>query len=155
MMKLKKLGSIEWVDLHALTADDQFAGVQIGIKHVGRAKAREWALRLQGTRTREMKRIVEMRRGFTPEEMPELFEKDDRGDFRASTEEGNRESVASFMSIIRECIGGVRGIEGLDEETDEKKLGDMIDYLGVAEYLVGPAMEAQSLTAEQSFLSGS
>jgi hypothetical protein len=154
-MKLKKKGSVEYFDLAELTGKSAFDGVRVGIKYVGSAKAKSWGLQIQGVQQREMMRVIELRKGRSPNEAPELYAKDENGNSAFSTEDGLRESLELTLSVLTDCIACIEGVEGFEKEKDPAKLVELIDEIGVAALLFEPALKAQQLSQEQSFLSES
>lgn len=142
---------MEWFELKELTKDPALAELSVGLEHQGPGKARQWALKIQAMKMREHKRILELRKGFTAAEAPELFEKDDQGNFKIETAEGLADAGAMSAEILAECLAGIRGVDGYEQESDRARLLELVQYFGISELLIQPAIKAQSLKSAQIF----
>lgn len=146
MLSIPKKDSVEWIDLGPL--DPRFAGVEVGVRHVGPKQARAWGYQLLSDQLEEAKRLVKMREGFTAESLPQLFGE------QTMTMEGIKQSDETVGRILSESVAGLRSSNGTGtgvKDNDPEDALRALEYLSLADRLrlSQEIIARQNLTREQ------
>jgi hypothetical protein len=74
-LRFPAIGSVVRVPLFPnASANSPASGAWVDVRIVGGGAAKRWALKQQGIRQRDARRVAELRRGLTKDEAPELFQ---------------------------------------------------------------------------------
>lgn len=112
-MKVPKRGEVrDWVAVEGLlgegASEDEratWAGVEVGLVHVGPEQADVWGTAWFAVQIAEQKRLAQARRGFTADEVPALFSDG------YATPEAAKELAGLFADVFKEGCQ-LRGTEG-------------------------------------------
>ena len=88
------------------------------------------------------------RKQFSREDFPELYAQDEKGHAAYVTAEHNEAVEAHAMSMLAECATGVEVPPDLGLPSSPREL---VEYLGIAPYLLGEMLSGQRLEPEQVF----
>ena len=124
------------VEFHPLpNAPEGYEGVEIGIRYVGAHKAREWMIKMQRLTLEEKARKLKS-------EVP--------------SDEASLEYIEAIdglsTEVLAECVGGAKGVVGLDEKDAAGAL-ELLEFLGgeVEAAVFSLCQETQSLNLRQRF----
>lgn len=140
---MRSKGDIESFDLGELSGLDELRGVSVHIQHIGPGLHRQWALRGMRIQQDEMLRLVELRRGVSKEECPELWSED------FMTVEAAQAGLEESIRVVEECVSHVSGLGPLEGVKDPKIITEELTRLGVEELVMKKAMEVQALSPPQ------
>lgn len=156
----RKKGDVEWFPLDEVSKQEEMAGVEVGLKHIGPGVHRRWLTKMAAIHQQDKLRMVKQRAGMTREQAPELFPPEpEGGDIVVATAEGYEELLDYGKEILFQIIVGIKGWEDLPDhtecKTDEKKHAviEELDRIGMIDHLMRPAREMQALKRQQFLVS--
>lgn len=145
---MKKLGDKFRIDLGQYVEALKDKGAFLVLQHMGPGWVRKKSMGFSKLQQIELTRLVAMRKQFSREEFPELYAQDEKGHASYVTAEHNEAVEAHALSMLAECATGVEVPPELGLPSSAREL---VDYLGVAPYLLGEMLSGQRLEPEQVF----
>lgn len=159
-IRLKKKGTIEWVDLFDFFKDEKpnpfedLKGLVVGIEYKGKAAINELNFEFSRVSQAEQARVRKLRKGMTAEQAPELFQDGQT----IYTEEGARESMDVLRRMAAQFVVGIRGVEGLEEKKGAEHSGEFVEVLeelGALGHLSSVVTQIHSVSHEKVLSSAS
>ena len=147
----RRKGDIEWVELGRFSK--ALEGVELGIEHVGPGLSERWSQMLRRLQIAETRRILDLRKGYTQEEWPELWERGERGELIFSTPEGLEELRKAAKEMATDAVTSFRGPSEFARLKKPEVLEEL-ERLGILTGLIRPMIQTQALEAESVFAPG-
>lgn len=127
-------------------AADNLRGVEVGVRNLGRGEVQRYSMEMAQLKMNELKELVQMRKGLTREQAPELWEMGDE----IFTNDGVEKSLDIGRRVVREFVQGVRGVEGYSEKEDPERIVELFEMLGITTQVTESVLLAQGLNLEET-----
>jgi hypothetical protein len=145
---MKKLGDKFRIDLGQYVTALKDKGAFLVCQHMGPGWFRKKSMTFAKLQQLELIRLVALRKQFTEAEFPELYGKDANGNASYATAEHSEAVEAHALAMLAECATGVEIPPELGLPQSAREL---VDYLGIAPFLLGEMLAGQRLEPEQVF----
>lgn len=146
---MRRLGDVEAIRLGDVIpiVHPELQDVHIHVVHKGPLEHRKFGFKVQRARFDEIKRLVKLREGLTPELAPMLFDESKM----FVTEEGVTAFAEIAAEVIRSYVVGVTGLPTVPTEAELSIKQAELVRLELAELLLPVVLEVQGLSKAETF----